>query len=170
MPDDLDWLAHRYLLDEMSGEEVVAFEERLATDEGAAEALARGTMLLATVSEAFRERRTTDRRRAIEPAAPGTHRRSNRLAGFVAVAASFALVCLLGVSQMSRWRFDGRDPSGTAAELVSIWRESASEPPTESDPIAADDDAQPAADDVPDWLMAAVALDVPETDDEVLEN
>ncbi|HBB74886.1 MAG TPA: hypothetical protein DC048_10625 [Planctomycetaceae bacterium] len=60
--------------------------------------------------------------------------------------------------------------TGDAAELVSIWRESAGEVPVESDSPTDDDDVQAVTDDVPDWLMAAVALDVPETDDEILEN
>ena len=42
--------------------------------------------------------------------------------------------------------------------------------PVESDSPTDDDDVQAVTDDVPDWLMAAVALDVPETDDEILEN
>ncbi len=88
---DLDWLAHRYLLDELSEEEAAAFEVLLGADEEAAAALARVTVLLATVTEAFRQDRT------IEPAVPTVsvpRRRSNRLAGLVAMAASIALVGL----------------------------------------------------------------------------
>ena len=165
--DDLDWLAHRYLLNELSEEEAAAFEELLGTDEEAAAALARGTVLLATVTAALRQERT------IEPAVPAvsvSRRRPNRLAGLVAMAASIALVCLLGVSQVGRQWLDKSESHGTAAELVSIWRESGSEPPADGESLGMDEDSQPVSDDVQDWLMAAVALDVPETDDEILEN
>jgi ferric-dicitrate binding protein FerR (iron transport regulator) len=164
--DDLDWLAHRYLLDELAEEEAAAFEELLGTDEEAAAALSRGTVLLATVTEALRQDRT------IEPAVPtvSVPRRPNRLAGLVALAASIALVGLLGVSQVGRQWLDKSESHGTAAELVSIWRESGSEPPADGESLGMDEDSQPVSDDVPDWLMAAVALDVPETDDEILEN
>ncbi len=166
--DDLDWLAHRYLLDELSEEEAAAFEELLGADEEAAAALARGTVLLATVTEALRQ--DLGQERTIEPAVSVPRRRPNRLAGLVAMAASIALVGLLGVSQVGRQWLDKGESHGTAAELVSIWRESGSEPLTDGESLGMDEDSQPVSDDVPDWLMAAVALDVPETDDEILEN
>ncbi|MFM7043742.1 MAG: hypothetical protein ACKO35_16340, partial [Planctomycetaceae bacterium] len=102
----------------------------------------------------------------VEPApATPVHRHKN-LAGLTAIAATIALVCGLSVSQALK----PVAASGDAAELVSIWRESAGEMPVESDSPADEDEAQAATDDVPEWLMAAVALDAPETDDEILEN
>lgn len=159
-PDDLDWLAHRYLLDELSADEAAAFEERLGADEEAAAALARSVRLMAAVSSALHEAKRS------EPAVAAPVRRQKLLAGLTAIAATIALVCVLSVSQ-------GLKPVAAtvdAAELVSIWRESAGEVPVESDSPTDDDDVQAVTDDVPDWLMAAVALDVPETDDEILEN
>ena len=134
--DDLDWLAHRFLLDELSEEEAAAFEELLGADEEAAAALARGTVLLATVTEALRQDVRQDR--TIEPAVPTVsvpRRRPNRLAGLVAMAASIALVCLLGVSQVGRQWLDKGESHGTAAELVSIWRESGSELPADGESL-----------------------------------
>jgi anti-sigma factor RsiW len=158
--DDLDWLAHRYLLDELSADEAAAFEEQLGTDEEAAAALARSTRLMAAVGSALH-----DAKRPEPP--PGTSvPRQKFLVGLTAIAATIALVCGLSVSQALK----PVAASGDAAELVSIWRESAGEMPVESDALAVEDEVQAATDDVPDWLMAAVALDVPETDDEILEN
>ena len=159
-PDDLDWLAHRYLLDELSADEAAAFEERLGTDEEAAAALARSVRLMAAVSSALNGAKLVE----LAPATPV--RRQKILAGLTAIAATIALVCVLSVSQALK----PVAASGDAAELVSIWRMSAGEMPVESDSPADEDEVQAATDDVPDWLMAAVALDAPETDDEILEN
>jgi len=158
--DDLDWLAHRYLLDELSADEAAAFEERLGADEEAAAALARSVRLMAAVSSALSAAKQVEP----VPATPDHHRKL--FAGLTAIAATIALVCVLSVGQ-------GLKPvaaSGDAADLVSIWRESTGEVPVESDSPTDDDEVEAATDDVPDWLMAAVALDVPETDDEILEN
>ncbi len=159
-PDDLDWLAHRYLLDELSADEAAAFEERLGTDEEAAAALSRSVRLMAAVSSVLHGVTR------VEPAPATPVRRQKILAGLTAIAATIALVFGLSVSQALK----PVAASGDAAELVSIWRESAGEMPVESDSPADEDEVQAATDDVPDWLMAAVALDVPETDDEILEN
>lgn len=159
-PDDLDWLAHRYLLDELSADEAAAFEERLGTDEETAAALARSVRLMAAVSSAL------DDAKQVESAPATPDHRRKLLAGLTAIAATIALVYVLSVRQ-------GLKPvaaSGDAVELVSIWRESAGDVAVESDATTDEDEVQTAIDDVPDWLMAAVALDVPETDDEILEN
>ncbi|MFM8792407.1 MAG: hypothetical protein ACKOFX_08020, partial [Solirubrobacterales bacterium] len=92
-PDDLDWLAHRYLLDELSADEAAAFEERLGTDEEAAAALARSVRLMAAVSSAL------DGARLVAPAPATPVRRQKLLAGLTAIAATIALVCGLSVSQ-----------------------------------------------------------------------
>ena len=159
-PDDLDWLAHRYLLDELSADEAASFEERLGTDEEAAAALSRSVRLMAAVSSVLHGVTR------VEPVPATPVRRQKILAGLTAIAATIALVCGLSVSQALK----PVAASGDAAELVSIWRESAGEMPVESDLPTDEDEVQAATDDVPDWLMAAVALDVPETDDEILEN
>jgi hypothetical protein len=159
-PDDLDWLVHRYLLDELSAEEAAAFEERLGTDEEAAEALSRGVVLLSAIHGAVQPERQ------VEPALPGPRRSRRLVAGLAAVAATIGLVCLLGISQTLR----SAGSSSDAIELVSIWRESAGDTVVDADALSTEDDAPIAGDDVPDWLMAAVALDAPATDDEILEN
>lgn len=159
-PDDLDWLAHRYLLDELSADEAAAFEERLGTDEEAAASLARSVRLMAAVTGALHEARL------VEPAAATRGSQRKLVAGLAAIAATIALVCVLSVSQALK----PGTSTGDAAELVSIWRESAGDVAVESDATTDEDEVQTAIDDVPDWLMAAVALDVPETDDEILEN
>jgi anti-sigma factor RsiW len=92
-PDDLDWLAHRYLLDELSADEAAAFEERLGTDEEAAAALSRSVRLMAAVSSV---RHGVTR---VEPASATPVRRQKILAGLTAIAATIALVCGLSVSQ-----------------------------------------------------------------------
>jgi hypothetical protein len=158
--DDVACLAWRYLLDELDPVEAAAFEERLGTDEAAAAALSRGVVLLTALDGAVEPGPVG------EPApAEGRHRR-RLVAGLAAVAATVGLVCLLGIGQ---W-LDRSGPASDAIELVSIWRESAGDAVVEGESVGLDDDASPASDDVPDWLMAAVALDAPAADDEILEN
>lgn len=159
-PDDLDWLAHRYLLDELSADEAAAFEERLGTDEEAAAALARSVRLMAAVSSALHDAEH------VEPTPATSDHRRKLVAGLTAIAATIALVCVLSVSQALK----PVTSTGDAAELVSLWRESAGDLPGEIDSPTDEDEVQAATDDVPDWLMAAVALDVPASDDEILEN
>lgn len=159
-PDDLDWLAHRYLLDELSADEAAAFEERLGTDEAAAAALARSVRLMAAVSSALHDAEH------VEPTPATSDHRRKLVAGLTAIAATIALACVLSVSQSLK----PGTSTGDAAELVSLWRESAGDLPGEIDSPTDEDEVQAATDDVPDWLMAAVALDVPASDDEILEN
>jgi anti-sigma-K factor RskA len=161
-PEDLDWLAHLYLLDEMSEEEAAAFEERLSNDEEAAAALSRGVVLLEAVREVAIPAYQTVPVGAARPA-----RRRQALAGFVATAVLIGLVCFLSVSKT----LDQIRPDRDAAELVSIWREAAVDVAPEAEVFSVEDDPTPLSDDVPDWLMAAVALDASASDDdEILEN
>jgi hypothetical protein len=157
--DDVAWLAWRYLLDELDPAEAAAFTERLGTDEEAAVALSRGVVLLSAIDGAAQPGRR------IEP--PLREGRRRRLVtGLAALAATVGLVCLLGIG---RW-LEQAGPASDAIELVSIWRESGGDAVVESESVGLDDDAPPTSDDVPDWLMAAVALDAPAADDEILEN
>ena len=53
--DDLDWLAFRYISNEMTGAEAESFEQRLADDQSAREAVARAVDLSQAVSAVPRD-------------------------------------------------------------------------------------------------------------------
>ncbi len=52
--DPLDWLAFQYISEELTDEEVLAFEDQLAEDQDAREAVARAVELTHTVSAVSR--------------------------------------------------------------------------------------------------------------------
>jgi len=73
-PDSLDWLAARYVLDELTAADRDAFEERLADDQAARDAVVQATELVVAVAEFGRP-------------AIGSHRSVRRLSRVGALAA-----------------------------------------------------------------------------------
>lgn len=162
MSDDLndrhdpEWLAQRYVLGELDDADAAAFEERLATDETAAAALAAAVRLLGAV-EATRPAAPVlptapaPLPRGL-PAAPAAENRGGLIAGrgaaIGAIVTATALSALLFLDPAALRR-PAADP---AAPRTEASREIA---------LAADVDADepPESDDVPEWLLAAVALE-----------
>lgn len=157
---DLDWLAQQYLLGELDGAAAARFEAAVARDDAAAAALADAMRLMA-VLDSFRAAGPAPAV-AVPPARLQRWTATHRGVLAAALAASLALVWVAL-----------RIPAGAAArdrdravELLAGWQEAGS-----------DDDADEAAeeetgtdDEVPAWLLAAVAIE-PDMDGTVpLEN
>jgi hypothetical protein len=102
-PDDLDWLAFCYIADELSRDEVDAFEARLADDQQAREAVARAVELTRAIAVAG-----AGSRKRTEPASrvAGAWRRlglAGRI-GRLAWAAAAAAACLAAVLAYQHYR------------------------------------------------------------------
>jgi len=159
--DPLDWLAIQYVLGELSETEQQTFEERLANDLIACEAVMRASRLVLTV-----------RNVAVEPSAPRQPAPSiapaissvkpprNSWLVVMAASAAVAILCLLGsqipLNSSGTPRLAGRDPA--AAELVSLWRSGMATADSDSDDL---DELADAAGDVavPGWMLAAVSFE-----------
>lgn len=143
---DRDWLARRYLLGELDPAEAEAFEAGLEHDEQGAEALAAAVRLLAAVEGARPEVTVVP---AMPAAMVSSARRSATLAGRGAAVGILATAVALGGLLLVRSSDPGRggvtDAAGTACEVAVVTDAEAEEP--------AD------TDDVPGWLLTAVALE-----------
>jgi len=158
--DQLNWLAMQYVLGEMSESDSNAFEDRLADDLAACEAVARASRMRLVLRAALAEPKTAVR---VTQNVAASSRRSWLVVGTTAVA-----VCLfLGTtflllngnnSKLARLsRANGSD--GAVAELFSRWQ--AGTTAAEMEPVDSDDDLQePLADvAVPEWLLAGLSIE-----------
>ncbi len=159
--DSLNWLAVQYVLGELPENEVCAFEERLASDSAACEAVAEATRLTLALRSAV-----TD---VVTVAAPATAIPSVRsakptprgswlaLAGATTAAAGLLAVMSLGPNGPRQDQVARVDRS--ASELVSLWRIGSSAAETDAD--ESDVEVTEASPDVavPNWLFAAVSLE-----------
>jgi ferric-dicitrate binding protein FerR (iron transport regulator) len=149
---DLEWQAYLYVSGEMSPPAVLQFEERLADDQAAREAVAQAvelwTLLAANPQSAI----------------PTTVTRSHRSAILAALTTVAALVIVFfSVNRRQPPTQDGEP----ASELVSLWTETDEAAEDDVDAMAAD--APGEADDltVPGWMIAALETDA---DDDTEEN
>src|SRR5215469_1893648 len=130
-PDrEIDWQAFLYVSGEMSPAEIEAFEDQLAHDQEAREALAAAAVLVGKLATA-------------RPAAPDalrvapTAQRSTRRVAAAATIAASLLVCWLLV----RHSPGPASPSGEEArELISFWSEAWSPGENDSGDATADDE------------------------------
>jgi len=136
--DDTAWLCWRYLLGELEETESAAFEDRLALDDEIAVVLADTARVYQAILLGGPANTTSTPRRASR----------SRL---IALAATIAAV-FCGLPAL-RWTGGKRLP---ATDLVALW--SASEPAESSAEDIPDDVDESTADDVPGWLVAAVAI------------
>lgn len=144
-PSDLDWLAQRYVLEELTAEETAAFEGRLSHDWAAAEALVRAVRLVGAIRTAGPAHVTQRDALSAMPA--------GRLGWLVGLALTVGAIAV-AFSRFSQGPLEDHG-LGEAAALVSMWNEAGSETAPNGD---ADSEIELAAsDDVPEWLIAAVA-------------
>jgi hypothetical protein len=161
---DLGWLAFQYAIDELSPADALAFEQRLADDQQAREALAEATLLC----------------QALKRTAPCTvpaQRGTLRPAASWTWAACGAAACLLVIGALEFLADDRPQPVATPVQpgrdeaLAQAWF-SARLPELENDPLAldllAEEDVGLAGGEadsrlsVPVWMLEAVQ-DVPGT-------
>jgi len=147
--NDLNWLAQRYVLDEMDADEAAAFEVRLADDGEAAAAVAAAVRLIGSVKvsadDGGIERMTRVEKKA------GRRVRVWLAPAMAAVMACVALVLIPMVAPQRPLRVS-LDP----AELVCRWNGFAMDSVVGRGPLAEVD--RPAVDRLPQWLMAAVSI------------
>jgi hypothetical protein len=141
---DLDWLADRFVLGELSAEDEQAVVDRLADDDPLAAAIARSSRLIAALQVTGPSRTPP-----VKPAAF----RSRIVFAAVAIAAAALLAC---------WPTVARRPGpalapGGPGEVVRLWRQ-ADEAAWPEEELLADDEPVD-GDAVPNWMLAAVGLD-----------
>jgi hypothetical protein len=142
---DLDWLADRFVLGELSAEDEQAVVDRLADDDPLAAAIARSSRLIAALHAPHSV--------SLQPAQPAASRTRLVLA-VVSVAAAVALVaCWPAVAPRSGPAI----ADGGPREVVRLWRQVDETAWPEEEPLAEDEPVD--GDAVPDWMIAAVGLD-----------
>ena len=173
---DLDWLAFCYVTGELSATEMTAFEERLSTDEGACEAVARATELNLAVavvmSDSARSSGGSPELQSIAGAGEPPELRAaevtvlsrrkdlvtpSRWTGAVltliaASAIAAMMIVAIGSSILTGNKVAKRDG---ADRLVAAWTQgeaARNEVADDNDSLDADDDDL----DPPDWMLAAV--------------
>jgi anti-sigma factor RsiW len=154
-PADLPWLAFQYVNDELSPDETAQFEERLATDQAAREAVAESMLLVQAVSAGARM-------------TPASAQRSwKQHAAWAAVGAAACLATIFVVRTFpTQGEMAARPQIADVAstELALVWANSEGYSEIES-PEAADEDHGLAADTreidrefvVPGWMMEALS-------------
>ena len=142
---DLDWLADRFVLGELSAHEEHAVVDRLAADDSLAAAVARSSLVIAAL-------RATPHG-SVKPATLAAPR--IRIA--VAVAAVAAAVALVACWPLLAPRFGPVVTDSGPREVVRLWRQADETVWAEEEPLLEDEPAD--GDAVPDWMLAAVGLD-----------
>ena len=159
--DSLNWLAVQYVLGELPESELFAFEERLASDPAACEAVAEATRLTLTLQSALADVIPTAARKVAAPvvrlAKPTTRGSWLALAGATTAAAGLLAAMSLGPNGPRQDQLARVDRS--ASELVSLWRTGSSAAETDADESDVEvAEASPGV-AVPNWLFAAVSLE-----------
>ncbi len=151
---EIDWQAFLYVSGEMFPADAETFEERLASDQEAREAVAAAVELIGKLVAA--------RPAAPQalPAVPTAHRGTRRVAAAATIAASL-LVCW----SLVRHAQGPAIPSGEEArELISFWSEAWSPGENGAADATADDDDSEST--VPSWMLAAVESPPPQATEE----
>lgn len=166
--DEQNWLALRYVLDELPDAERDSFEQRLVDDPSLCEAVMKASRLVLTSRAALQPE--------VSLAAPaadrtGPSRRSSWLA-ICAASISAAVMALfaLQISLSTRPSTSVAHHDPAAAELVSLWH-SGSGDDSEADDADGDLADGPGDVSVPGWMLAAVSLEsANDPGDKVQEN
>jgi hypothetical protein len=150
--NDSDWLAVRFVLGELNDDEVAAFEQQLANDQTARDALVQATRLVEAVA------RLPVPTPAVRPA---TYRIGRRSVVAATLTAAGICLALLGYNAFmppeQNVLAERSSPSADPARLASLWIDAAHSlngvPEIENDEPMADSQSALLP---PDWLLAAV--------------
>jgi hypothetical protein len=154
---DLDWLAFQYVNDELPADEAARFEERLAGDQAAREAVAEAMHLVQAVAAGAR---------ITTPASTG--RNWLQHAAWSAIGAAVCLAVIFTLRALPKDAPVVQRPQAadlTSAELALVWAQNGSYRAEEAAEALAEDDAPLAADAreierdfvVPAWMLEAVS-------------
>lgn len=155
-PSELDWLADRFVLGELSAADEQVILDRLAADDELAAAIARSSRMLAAL-------RATPAA-SVRPTAARSGRRLALAVSIGGLAAALALVACWPAIAPRRGM-----PDGGPREVVRLWRQADEAVWSAEEPLAEDETVD--VDAVPDWMLAAVGLDAaPALDPGVQEN
>ena len=167
--DSLNWLAVQYVLGELSECEAFAFEERLATDLAACEAVAEATRLTLTLHVAAADSQAVPALAADSfHVSPSTTNRSSKttprgswlaLAGATTAASVLLAAMSFGPASSPSTQLAVVDRS--ASELVSLWRAGSTAAELDIDDADVELAESRLEVAVPDWLFAAVSLEQP---------
>lgn len=167
--DSLNWLAVQYVLGELSESELLAFEERLAVDLVACEAVAEAARLTLTLQVAAADSPvvaacTTNSPRVLPDATVHSSKTTPRgswlvLAGATTAAAALLAAMSLGPASSPSTQLARVDRS--ASELVSLWRAGSAAAELNIDDAEVELVESRSEVAVPDWLFAAVSLEQP---------
>ena len=167
--DSLNWLAVQYVLGELSESELLAFEERLAVDLVACEAVAQAARLTLTLQVAAADSPvvaacTTNSPRVLPDATVHSSKTTPRgswlvLAGATTAAAALLAAMSLGPASSPSTQLARVDRS--ASELVSLWRAGSAAAELNIDDAEVELVESRSEVAVPDWLFAAVSLEQP---------
>ncbi len=165
--NDLDWLAFCYVTGELSAVEATAFEERLTTDDGACEAVARATELNLTIAAVMTRSSGGSPEfdteliavvgeppvlRSVDVTILPSRWTSAALTFIAASAIAATMIVAVGSSVLTGHKVAKRD--GTD-RLVAAWAQGEAvrnQADDDSDALDRDDDDL----DPPDWMLAAV--------------
>ena len=153
---DLDWLADRFVLGELSAEDEHAVVDRLAADVALAAAVGRSSRVIAAL------------RRAPPAAVQPTKPASSRLRITVAAAAVATALALVACWPWLAFRSGPAVADGGLREVVRLWRQADESEWPEDESLAEDGPVD--GDAVPDWMLAAVGLDGTSLEPQVQEN
>jgi hypothetical protein len=153
-PADLDWLAFQYVNDDLPPQQAERFEERLAVDQAAREAVAAAMLLLQTVAA------------GAQIVSPAPRQRSwLHKAGWAAIgaAACLAIVFIPQLAPQQEAVVQGPQATDmTSAELALVWAQNNAFAMTVTDSL--EDDLGLAADSrddrevvVPAWMLEALS-------------
>ncbi len=167
--DSLNWLAVQYVLGELSESELLAFEERLAVDLVACEAVAEAARLTLTLQVAAADSPvvaacTTNSPRVLPDATVHSSKTTPRgswlvLAGATTAAAALLAAMSFGPAISPSTQLARVDRS--ASELVSLWRAGSAAAELNIDDAEVELVESRSEVAVPDWLFAAVSLEQP---------
>lgn len=153
---DLGQQALLYVLGELADDQASAFEERLATDLAACEAVASATRFAMTLSAAAANEATVAA--PVRTNAPRLRSRSwVALAGAATSAAAVLIAMWLSPTAVKTPQLARQDHS--AAELVSLWRISSQAAAAETDDLDVEVGEPNLEVGVPNWLLTAVSLE-----------
>lgn len=150
LADETDWLAVRYVLGELPADAAAAFEDRLAEDQPAREAVARAARLVETLASVPQP---ADASVAIRRTSP---RRIAAIAATVAAAVVFGVFLRRNADDAGPRNPQFATKEVDPARLVVLWSLASEATAGDTDAEAFEDADPDAALLPPDWLLAAV--------------